>query len=115
MHSISNEHEDQAATLGIGKIRRFIFITLPMLRPAIAYTSILCLACVFGSFELPSILGGKQFSLVMLAYSYYSQGWNSPYYMESFAISVVVAIIILSISFVLMYYSISSNEKRDRR
>ena len=111
LHSISNEEEDQAATLGIGKVKRFIFITLPSLKSSIAYTSILCFACTFASFELPSLVG-DQHSMVTLAYYYYNILGSAPRHMESYSISVMVTIITLAVSSLLMYYSLSTDEKR---
>ena len=111
LHSISNDEEDQAATLGIGKIKRFIFITLPSLKSSIAYTSILCFACTFSSFELPSLVG-DQHSMVTLAYYYYNILGTAPRHMESYSISVIITVITLAVSSLLMYYSLSSDEKR---
>ena len=111
LHSISNDEEDQAATLGISKIKRFIFITLPSLKSSIAYTSILCFACTFASFELPSLVG-DQHSMVTLAYYYYNILGSAPRHMESYSISIIVTVITLAVSSLLMYYSLSSDEKR---
>lgn len=111
LHSISDEQEDQAATLGIGKVKRFVFITLPSLKPSIAYTSILCFACTFASFELPSLVG-DQHSVVTLAYYYYNIIGTAPRHMESYSISMIVTLITLTVSSMLMYYSFNSEEKR---
>jgi len=111
LHSISNEEEDQAATLGVGKIKRFIFITLPSLKSSIAYTSIMCFACTFASFELPSLVG-DQHSMVTLAYYYYNILGSAPRHMESYSISIIVTVITLAVSSLLMYYSLSTDEKR---
>lgn len=114
LHSISNNQEDQAATLGVGRFKRFIYITLPSLKSSIAYTSVLCFACVFGSFELPSLLG-KGHSLVTLAYYYYSDvPLMMPRHMESYAISIMLFIVTMVISSVLMYYSLASGRRNNQ-
>ncbi len=114
LHSISNEQEDQAATLGVGKIKRFIYITLPSLKSSIAYTSVLCFACVFGSFELPSLVG-KQNTLVTLAYYYYSEvPIRMPDHMQSYTISIITFIITMVVSSILMYYSLVSGRRNDQ-
>lgn len=114
LHSISNEQEDQAATLGLGKIRRFIHITLPTLKSSIAYTSVLCFACVFGSFELPSLVG-KQNSLVTLAYYYYSDvPFRLSEHMQSYTISTIVFVITMVVSSILMYYSLVSGRRNNQ-
>ena len=114
LHSISNDLEDQAATLGVGGIKRFFYLTLPSLKSSIAYTSILCFACVFGSFELPSLVG-REHSLVTLAYYYYNSSlYSSVEHMEAYTISIVLFLIILIVSSVLMYYSLISARRDDR-
>ena len=114
LHSISNDLEDQAATLGVGGVKRFLYLTLPSLKSSIAYTSILCFACVFGSFELPSLVG-REHSLVTLAYYYYNSSlYSSVERMESYTISIVLFLIIVAVSSVLMYYSLISARRDDR-
>lgn len=114
LHSISNDQEDQAATLGVSKMKRFIYITLPSLKSSIAYTSVLCFACVFGSFELPSLVG-REHSLVTLAYYYYSDvPLMMPEYMGSYAISIILFIITMVVSSILMYYSLVSSRRNDQ-
>jgi putative spermidine/putrescine transport system permease protein len=55
----SREYELQAATLGIGKFKRFVHIVLPSIVPAVAVSSILTFAAAFGDYELPAILGSS--------------------------------------------------------
>ena len=106
LHSISNDQEDQAATLGVRKIKRFFYITLPSLKSSIAYTSVLCFACVFGSYELPSLLGSRH-TLVTLAYHYYNDTvMTMPEYMQSYTISIILFVITSVVSGILMYYSL---------
>lgn len=114
LHSISNDLEDQAATLGVGGVRRFFHLTLPNLKSSIAYTSILCFACVFGSFELPSLVG-REHSLVTLAYYYYNSAlYSSVEHMEAYTISIMLFTITAAVSSVLMYYSLKSARRADR-
>lgn len=111
LHSVSNDQEDQAATLGVGKLKRFFYITLPTIKPAIAYTSILCFASVFGAFELPSLVGDEH-TLVTLAYYYYTNYVGMDGFMESYSLSVLVTLVSLVVSTFFMYYSISLDERR---
>ena len=113
LHSISNDLDDQAATLGVGKVRRFIHLTIPSLKSSIAYTAILCFACIFGSFELPSLVGSEH-SLVTLAYYYYNSAlYSSVEHMEAYTISIVLFLIIVAVSSLLMYYSLVSARRND--
>lgn len=113
LHSLSSDQEDQAATLGVGKIKRFIYITFPSLKSSIAYTAVLCFACVFGSFELPSLVG-REHTLVTLAYYYFTDvAMITPEHMQSYAISIILFIITVAVSSVLMYYSLVSGRKNE--
>ncbi len=113
LHSLSSDQEDQAATLGVGKIKRFIYIIFPSLKSSIAYTAVLCFACVFGSFELPSLVG-REHTLVTLAYHYFNDvTWTMPEHMESYTISIILFIITMAVSSVLMYYSLVSGRKNE--
>lgn len=51
------ELEDVAATLGASRWQRFRHVTLPFLAPAVVSSSLLVFAFVFGSFEVPFLLG----------------------------------------------------------
>ncbi len=113
LHSLSSDQEDQAATLGVGKIKRFIYITLPSLKSSIAYTAVLCFACVFGSFELPSLVG-REHTLVTLAYYYFTDvAMFMPEHMQSYAMSIILFVITVAVSSVLMYYSLVSGRKNE--
>jgi putative spermidine/putrescine transport system permease protein len=60
LQGASLEYEHQAATLGIGKLRRFIHVILPSIIPATSVASILVFAASFGDYEVPAILGSAQ-------------------------------------------------------
>lgn len=49
--------EDAARALGAGPWRRLRTVTLPLLAPAVATTSIIVFAFSFGSYEVPALLG----------------------------------------------------------
>ena len=59
LQGASLEYENQAATLGVGKFRRFFHVTLPLVIPAVSIASIIVFASAFGDYELPMILGNS--------------------------------------------------------
>jgi putative spermidine/putrescine transport system permease protein len=60
LQGASLEYEQQAATLGVGKFRRFFHVALPTVIPPAAVSSILVFAASFGDYEVPAILGSSQ-------------------------------------------------------
>lgn len=51
------EYEEVASTLGASSWQRFRFILLPLMLPGILSTSVIVFAFMFGSFEIPLLLG----------------------------------------------------------
>jgi putative spermidine/putrescine transport system permease protein len=69
LQSASQDYEDSARTLGAGPWQRFRYITLPVIAPALAASSILVFTYVFGAYEIPGILGVRNpQSLPVLSY-----------------------------------------------
>jgi putative spermidine/putrescine transport system permease protein len=57
LQSAGHDYEDSARTLGAGPWQRFRYITLPVIAPSLAASSILVFTYVFGAYEIPGILG----------------------------------------------------------
>jgi putative spermidine/putrescine transport system permease protein len=96
LQGASLEYEQQAATLGIGKWRRFFFVVLPTAAPAIAVSSILVFAASFGDYEAPAILGsaqGRSLS-VMLYLKYVDPDMRDR--PEAFAIMVLMGLVLMA-------------------
>jgi len=69
LQSASQDYEDSARTLGAGPWQRFRYITLPVITPSLAASSILVFTYVFGAYEIPGILGVRNpQSLPVLSY-----------------------------------------------
>lgn len=51
------DHEAVAATLGASAWQRFRYVTLPLIAPSLVSASLIVFAFVFGSFEVPFLLG----------------------------------------------------------
>lgn len=69
LQGASIEFEQQAATLGVGKFKRFFHVTLPLIIPATSIASIIVFAAAFGDYELPMILGSSR-SHVLSVFTY---------------------------------------------
>jgi putative spermidine/putrescine transport system permease protein len=69
LQSAGSSYEDSARTLGAGPWQRFRYITLPVIAPSLAASSILVFTYVFGAYEIPGILGVRNpQSLPVLSY-----------------------------------------------
>jgi putative spermidine/putrescine transport system permease protein len=99
------EYEDVAKTLGAGRWRRFRYVTLPLVMPAVLSTSIIVFAFSFGSFEVPFLLGRPYPpALPVLSYQYYTNvDLNSR--PQAMAINVLIAAIVTALIVVYMYLS----------
>jgi putative spermidine/putrescine transport system permease protein len=108
----SLEYERQAATLGIGKFRRFFHVILPTVIPAVAVSSILVFAAAFGDYEVPAILGAsqKRSVSVMLYLKYMDPDMQDP--PEAFAMMALTSLALAAI--VLVYRRITASGARKR-
>lgn len=72
LQSVGNDFEELARSLGASKWQSFRHVLLPLIVPGILPASIICFAFVFGSFEVPYLLG-KPYPAVLsvLAYRLY--------------------------------------------
>lgn len=57
MANISEKYSQAALSLGAGKIKTFLFVTLPLCRPTIAGAFFMIFTYSFGAYELPFLLG----------------------------------------------------------
>ncbi len=59
LKGIGHEYEEIAQTLGASGWQRFRYVLLPLILPGVLVTSIIVFAFVFGSFEIPLLLGQR--------------------------------------------------------
>ena len=59
LKGVGQEYEEIAQTLGANRWQRFRYVLLPLLMPGLATTGIIVFAFVFGSFEIPLLLGQR--------------------------------------------------------
>ena len=106
LQSFSRDYEDQSATLGVGRLRTFFFITLPAIRSSVYTTSMIVFCFAFGSYDVPMLLGRTN-TLSMMAYSSYYSLSNLDGRYDGYAISIVIAVITLTITAIYLYMSFS--------
>lgn len=106
------EYEEQAATLGAGRIRTFIHVTLPMILPAVASTTIITFAFAFGTYEIPYLLGSPSpLAMPVLAYNSFIS-YDMSLKPVSYAIANLMTIVIVAITFVYAYFASKRAVKR---
>ena len=112
LQGASLEYEQQAATLGIGKFKRFIYIVLPTVIPAVAVSSVLVFAASFGDYEVPAILGSTQHRSVsvMMYLKYVDPDMKDR--PEAYAMMVLTSIVLIAI--ILTYRRVASSGARKR-
>lgn len=59
LKGIGQEYEEIAQTLGANRWQRFRYVLLPLIMPGLVTTGIIVFAFVFGSFEIPLLLGQR--------------------------------------------------------
>lgn len=59
LKGVALDYEDIAGTLGAGAWQRFRYVLLPLMLPGILSTSVIVFAFMFGSFEIPLLLGAR--------------------------------------------------------
>jgi putative spermidine/putrescine transport system permease protein len=66
------DFEDAARTLGAGPWQRFRYVLLPLMMPGILATAVIVFAFMFGSFEIPLLLGARHPEVLpVMAYRLY--------------------------------------------
>lgn len=102
-----DDYEMQAATLGAGPLRRFVYVLLPMMMPSILFSSILVFAYAFGSYEVPFLLGSTYpKALSILSYQEYTDiDLNSR--PEALAIANIITLVVV-IMVILAYMQLNA-------
>jgi putative spermidine/putrescine transport system permease protein len=73
LKSTGGEYEEAAATLGASPWQRLRYVLLPLLLPALLATSVIVFAYMFGSFEIPLLLGARYPEVLpVMAYRLYT-------------------------------------------
>jgi putative spermidine/putrescine transport system permease protein len=59
LQGVGQEYEEIAQTLGANRWQRFRYVLLPLMMPGLITTGVIVFAYVFGSFEIPLLLGQR--------------------------------------------------------
>lgn len=111
MASFDISLEESSRVFGAGNFKTLIRITLPVLRPAILASFILCVVRCLASFAVPSVLGmpGRTYVLATYIYRTVTTGFIADY---GKAAAVGMSILVLSISLIYVYrYMTQASEK----
>jgi putative spermidine/putrescine transport system permease protein len=89
------DYEDVASTLGANPWQRFRYVLLPLMMPSILSTSVIVFAFVFGSFEIPLLLGARYPEVLpVMAYRLYVDP-DLTQRPEAMAIGILISIVIV--------------------
>ncbi len=104
LHSLSQDYEDQSYTLGVGRFRTFLHVTLPSIWPALMSTSIMSFTYAFGSYEVPATLLHRKVLSTLVYNKYYD--FYDPYgTLEGYAGSVIMAVIVMVLASIFLCIS----------
>lgn len=95
LQSIGEDYEELARSLGASRGQRVRHVLLPLMLPGLVPASIIIFAFVFGSFEVPFLMGESFPSMLsVLAYRLYTDT-DLALRPQAMAVSVVIAVMIL--------------------
>ncbi len=113
LEELGDEQEQAAATLGAGRVRTFLRVTLPGIRWALAYGVVLCLARSLGEYGAVAVVSGRlaeQTQTLTLFVEERFQNFDQP---AAFAAATALALIaVLSL---LLTRPLRPKDDRDRR
>ena len=89
------EYEEVASTLGATSWQRFRYVLLPLMLPGILSTSVIVFAFMFGSFEIPLLLGVRYPEVLpVMAYRLYVDP-DLTHRPEAMAVGIVITLIVV--------------------
>ena len=95
LQSIGEDYEELARSLGAEAWQRFRHVLLPLMLPGLVPGSIIIFAFVFGSFEVPYLMGESfPTMLSVLSYRLYIDT-DLAFRPQAMAVSVVIAVVVL--------------------
>jgi putative spermidine/putrescine transport system permease protein len=98
LQSIGRDYEEQARTLGAGRWQTLRHVLLPLLLPGLLPASIIIFAYVFGSFEVPFLLGKSYPSMLsVLAFRLYIDT-DLAARPQAMAASVLITLLVLALT-----------------
>ncbi|MCE7985314.1 MAG: sugar ABC transporter permease [Caldilinea sp. CFX5] len=95
LQGVGQEYEEIAQTLGANRWQRFRYVLLPLIMPGLITTGVIVFAYVFGSFEIPLLLGQRYPNVLpVTAYrAYVDPDLNQR--PEAMAMGIVITVIVI--------------------
>ena len=90
---VGDEFEQVAQSLGANSWQRFRFVTLPLIAPAVVFSSLIVWVFVFGAFEIPFILGRAYPTMLAVVAQRKFNGTNLSERPEAFALAILMTLI----------------------
>ena len=90
---IGDEFEQVARNLGANAWQRFRFVTLPLIAPAVVFSSLIVWVFVFGAFEIPFILGRSYPTMLAIITGRKFNGTNLSERPEAFALAILMMLV----------------------
>jgi iron(III) transport system permease protein len=100
LRSVGPDLEEAARSTGAGPLRVALDVSLPLIRPALAYSGVLIAFLGFELFGLPLVLGDPEGRLVLATYLF---KLTNKLGVPSYHLMAVVAVVIVAISFPLVW------------
>lgn len=90
---VGNEYEQVAQNLGANFWQRFRFVTLPLIRPSIVFSSLIVWVFVFGAFEIPFVLGRAYPTTLAVVAQRKFNGTNLSERPEAYALAILMTLV----------------------
>lgn len=95
---IDPSYEKAAATLGAGKVRRFVLVTLPLSMPGILSGAITIFAWTLSAFATPQLVGGGKVNMISnLVYQLGFASFNFPFAAALSLAAIVMTMVLLGL------------------
>lgn len=111
LQGASQEFEDQAAVLGVGRLKRFWHVTLPMIIPATSIASIIVFAAAFGDYEIPMVLGSSKHRMLSI-FTYLK--YTDPNFMdkpEAYVLMIVMTVVLAAVILVYRHLTMPNDDR----
>lgn len=105
LQSLGEDYEDLARTLGANRWQRFRYVLLPLIMPGLLSASIIVFAFIFGSYEVPAILGVSYPEMLAVMSLDFFRNPDLNARAEGMAMSMIISLIVMALVITYMWLS----------